>query len=92
MPEYYKNFNLTDIITPVKADVFEKLLIDSSYDADETKFVVQGFRYGFDIQYNGPMIRQSTAKNLPITVGSKTQLWNKIMKEVKNKRVAGPYK
>ena len=36
-------------------------------------------------------VRQSQAKNLTLTVGNQVVLWNKIMKEVKLKRVAGPY-
>ena len=31
------------------------------------------------------------ARNLKLNVGSKTELWNKVMKEVKEKRYAGPY-
>ena len=34
---------------------------------------------------------QLTAKNLRLTVGSNGEMWNKIMKEVKEKRYAGPY-
>ena len=32
-----------------------------------------------------------TARNLPLSVGNKFDLWNKVMKEVKDKRYAGPY-
>ena len=32
-----------------------------------------------------------TAPNLKITVGSETELWNKVMKEVKEKHYAGPF-
>ena len=31
------------------------------------------------------------SENIPLNIGSKTQLWNKIMKEVKAKRVARPF-
>ena len=64
---------------------------NSDYDPDEIRFLEKGFSEGFDIRYRGPIERQSTAKNLPLKVGSKTELWNKIIKEVKAKRVAGPY-
>ena len=53
--------------------------------------MVNGFRHGFDLGYDGPKIRRSTAANLPITVGSKIEMWNKLMKKVMLKRVAGPY-
>ena len=32
-----------------------------------------------------------TAPNLKLTVGNETILWNKVMKEVKAKRYAGPF-
>ena len=46
---------------------------------------------GFDIGYAGPKIRQSTARNLPLTVGDPVDLWNNLIKEVESKRVAGPF-
>ena len=75
----------------MNADVFEKLLKETNYDPVETEFLVKGFRQGFDIGYRGPERRRSKSKNIPLTVGSKTELWNKIMKEVKLGRVAGPF-
>ena len=40
-----------------------------------------------------PQIRQSTSRNIPFSagVGDKYDMWEKIMKEVWDKRVAGPY-
>ena len=35
---------------------------------------------------------RKTAPNLKLRVGSKLELWNKVMKEVKAKRYAGPFK
>ena len=32
-----------------------------------------------------------TSPNLPLSIGSETELWNKVMKEVQNKRYAGPF-
>ena len=46
---------------------------------------------GFDIGYEGPQERKSESSNIPLTVGSKVELWNKLMKEVAAKRVAGPF-
>ena len=46
---------------------------------------------GFDIGYAGLQERKSTSDNIPLTVGSKTELWNKVMKEVRLGRVAGPF-
>ena len=58
----------------------------------EVKFLEEGFKLRFDIGYEGPEIRQSCSDNTLLKIGSKTLLWNKLMKEVKAKRVAGPFK
>ena len=68
------------------------LLEQSSYDPILTQKLVTGFSQGFDIGYRGPIFRRHTANNLPIRVGSQTELWNKVMKEVRLKRYSGPYK
>ena len=77
--------------TPLDVDKYEQLLKLSNYNLEETKFLIKGFREGFDIGYTGYKIRQSQAKNIPFTVGNEVEMWNKIMKEVKLKRVAGPF-
>ena len=68
------------------------MLKQTGYPEDETKFLVDGFTIGFDIGYKGPQNRQSRSRNIPFTVGDKYELWSKIMKEVKLKRFAGPFK
>ena len=78
-------------MTPVNPEIFRQLLIETQYNEDETKFVVDGFSNGFSIEYHGPSKRQSRSNNLQLHVGNKTILWNKIMKEVSLRRVAGPY-
>ena len=90
-PMYYENYDLHNVVIPVKADWLIKLLKQTCYDEQEIEFLRKGFTTGFDLEYQGPVHRQSTARNLPLTVGSKTQLWNKLMKEVKVMRVDGPY-
>ena len=74
--DYYKNFDLTSIVTPVKVNVLEKLLIESKYDVKETAFLVNGFKQGFDIGYTGSNNHQSTSQNIPFTlgVGNKTEM------------------
>ena len=91
--DYFENFDLSSIITPVNADWLEYLLQTTNYDSAETKFLVDGFKQGFDIGYQGPQIRQSRSENIPFTpgVGNHTEMWNKIMKEVEAGRVAGPF-
>ena len=79
-------------MTPVKVKVYERLLQDSNYCPEKTKFLVQGFTEGFSLQYHGPKKIRRTACNLKLRVGSKLELWNKVMTEVKAKRYAGPFK
>ena len=77
-PIYHSNLNLSDIITPVKVKKLEQLLRESNYPADK-------------MQYTGPEDRKDTSPNIPLHIGSKTELWNKIMKEVKLGWYAGPF-
>ena len=86
----FVNHDLESLITPLDVDKYEKLLLESDYSTEETKFLVNGFREGFDIGYTGPE-RRSESRNIPFTVGNHVEMWNKIMKEVQMKRVAGPY-
>ena len=91
LPDYFSNLDLETVVTPINVTRFESLLRQSRYPEDKIKFLVDGFSHGFDIEYGGPTNRQETAENLPLTLGSKTELWNKVMKEVKARRYAGPY-
>ena len=71
---------------------FEKMLIESKYNEDETKYLVDGFRNGFPIGYEGKEDIKLTSPNLKFRgVGNETVLWNKVMKEVKEHRYAGPF-
>ena len=84
--------DLENIITPVEVDNLDRLLKLSQYDTKKSEFLVNGFREGFDLGYRGPEEIQQTSQNLKFTVGDKIELWNKVMKEVKEKRYAGPFK
>ena len=53
--------------------------------------IVQGFEKGFDLGYRGPHNIQKKSPNLKFVIGDQIELWNKVMKEVKEKRYAGPY-
>ena len=50
-----------------------------------------GFTEGFDIGYRGKTERQDISENIPLRIGSKTELWNKVMKEVMLGQFAGPH-
>ena len=91
-PLYYTNFDLESVISPVDPDALEELLLQSKYNPDETKFLVDGFRKGFDIGFQGKIegVRRF-APNLRLRIGNVTILWNKIMKEVKLGRFVGPF-
>ena len=87
----YLNLDLENIKTPVNAKVLHDLLIQTSYNKEETDFLVDGFTNGFDLGYKGPEHIRQKANNLKFIIGDKTELWNKVMKEVKEGRYAGPF-
>ena len=71
------NYDLQNIVTPVDVEALEKLLIETKYRSDERNFVVDGFRFGFPLQYRGPTKRRQTARNLPLNCGKAHNLWKK---------------
>ena len=91
MVQNFSNFDLNNIITPIKVEQLEKLLRETNYDEEKTDYLVNGFKNGFDIGYRGPTDRQDTSDNIPLRVGTKVDFWNKIMKEVRLLRYAGPF-
>ena len=58
----YEDFNVNQIVTPVNVRALEKLLRESKYCEEETKFLVEGFKYGFRIGYHGPENRRDRSK------------------------------
>ena len=54
---------------------------------------MNGFTHGFDIGYEGMKARQDLSQNIPIKVGvgSRVEMWNKLMTEVEAGRYARPY-
>ena len=70
---------------------FEQLLKQAKYDEKETKYLTQGFRNGFSLQFEGDRQVTKTAPNLKLRIGSPIQLWNKVMVEVQKGRYAGPF-
>ena len=88
----FENFDLQNIKTPVDVNILEHMLQESHYDEIETNFLVDGFRNGFSIGYARPENVKITAPNLKFReVGNPVTLWNKVMKEVKENRYAGPF-
>ena len=70
----------------------KNLLNECNYDKKKTAFLVEGFSNGFELGYKGPRTNiRREASNLKLRVGSPTELWNKVMKEVALGRYAGPF-
>ena len=90
-PVYSQNLNLDNIVTLIRIQRLEEMLCAAGYDPKKIEFLKKGFTEGFDIGYKGPINRQSRSNNIPLKIGSKTELWNKIMKEIQLNRVAGPF-
>ena len=87
----YYNFDLESVVTPIKPWMLAKMLWETGYNEQESKFLIHGFTYGFDIEYQGPFYRKDRSRNIPLKVGDEYELWSKMMKEVKMKRYAGPF-
>ena len=69
------------------------LLDHFGYDEQKVQFLHLGFKEGFSLKYQGPLLEvQREAPNLKLRVGSHLELWNKVMKEVQLGRFAGPFK
>ena len=82
---------LNEIVTPIDVDRLRYYLGISKFDQFKSKELVKGFTEGFDIGYRGPKNRQDSVENIPFTIGSESEMWEKLMKEVKLKRYAGPF-
>ena len=69
MPSF-ENFDLESLVTPLNVNKFVELLQKSSYNEEESRFLIQGFTEGFGIGYQGPQERQSESDNIT------THHWN----------------
>ena len=88
----YENFDLDSIVTPVNADILIELLIEAQYNSEKCEFLVQSFKQGFTLGYTRKEKVQIKSNNLKFVIGDEIDLWNKVMKEVRLKRYAGPFK
>ena len=85
------NQDWKEIKTPIRVQELQQLLQQTKYDKEKSRYLIDGFKNGFDIGYRGPTDRRDLSQNLPFRVGTPTDLWNKVMKEVKEGRYAGPF-
>ena len=90
--DYFENFNLSSVQTPVDYYKLEQLLRKTNYDRRESEWLVDSFEHGFELGYEGDREVRKYSPNLKLRIGSERELWNKVMKEVKLKRYAGPFK
>ena len=89
--DLYLNDDIYGVITPINVPVYEDLLRRTHYDSIKTDKLIHGFTNGFSLEYKGPMWRREMSNNFPITVGSETEMWDKLLKEVSHGRYAGPF-
>ena len=82
---------MSNIITPVDFEKLDELLTATHYSPNLKETLVNSFKFGFDLRYRGPEDVQMKSKNLKLTVGSTGELWEKMMKETRLKRFAGPF-
>lgn len=76
------------VVTPIKVDKFEHWL--QGYNTNEKDFLIKGFKFGFSITYVGQRkVRYS--KNLKSANDNPSILKEKIVKDIKAGRVAGPF-
>ena len=89
---WHENYDLEAIKTPVDVKELQFLLKKADYSNSKTSFLVSGFENGFSLQFSGNRKVQRVSPNLKFTIGDRTELWNKVMKEVKEGRYAGPFR
>ena len=82
---------MNEIVTSVRVDRLEHFLRISGFDPVKSNTLLKGFREGFDIGYRGPKNRKDRSQNIPISVGSEGEIWDKLLAEVNLGRHAGPF-
>ena len=79
----YTDLNWNNIVTPIKIDQYQYWLEKYEYPTDKINYLLNGFKCGFDIGHRGPLRRKSNSQNIPLSVGSHLEIWNKVIKEVR---------
>ena len=75
--------------TPVKPQILDTFL--KGYDSGERKYLVEGFRSGFQIAFQGEA-RNCSGKNLKSAIDNPHVVEAKLNKELEAERIAGPFK
>ena len=76
-------------VNPVSYKILDNLLKDHP-NRDKVNYVIQGFRVGFSLKYNGPLENRQP-KNLLSAYQHSGKLWASLMKEVHLGRMLGPF-
>ena len=87
----FSNFDLENVVTPVNIPVYEELLCRSKFNQRKAEKLIKGFKYGFSLGVDVRIKVKRFAPNLKLRVGDPVVLWNKVMKEVREKCYAGPF-
>ena len=66
----FENFDLDNIITPIKASTLKNILDECGYDKSKTNQLYHGFQEGFTLGYEGDPHVKLTAPNLKFRIGS----------------------
>ena len=90
----YSNYDMNSIASPINYTKLRDLLTKTNYDKEEADFLIDGFENGFSLEYRGSFDRKDKSENILFTpgIGNQSEMWDKIMKEVKMKRFIGPWK
>ncbi len=83
------NFDLSSICTSVQGDVFDTFF--EGYNPIEREFVIQGFKKGFYLHFEGDTNFVVETPNMKSANKNPEKIWEKIAKEVNAGRVAGPF-
>ena len=81
----------TGIRTPIRADRLEHHLRQCAYPEDKTKFLVDGFKFGFRLGHTSNP-EDITAPNSKKANELPTVILNKLKVEIEAGRIAGPFK
>ena len=88
----FSNPDLESIIMPVNVRALDQLLKQYRYDDAKRAKLIKGFTNGFRLGYEGSRKIKQKAPNLKLDgIGTQTDLWNKVMKEVEKGHYAGPF-
>ena len=87
------NGDLDNLVTPINMQLWRELMEKTNNDYRESEYLLQGFETGFSLEYEDPLNRKDMSHNIPFRdgVGSPSEMWEKMIKEVRAGRFAGPF-